>query len=91
MTMKDILINRGFTEKQATRLTEELSNIDERLQKALEKWLKDGTETDFSAEGFSVIGLKQQYEMTYPAALLSIDWVLKDPDNAVICIKKGLR
>lgn len=91
MTMKDILINRGFTEKQATRLTEELSNIDERLQKALEKWLKDGAETDFSAEGFSVIGLKQQYEMTYPAALLSIDWVLKDPDNAVICIKKGLR
>lgn len=89
--MKDILINRGFTEKQATRLTEELSNIDERLQKALEKWLKDGAETDFSAKGFSVIGLKQQYEMTYPAALLSIDWVLKDPDNAVKCIKKGLR
>ena len=53
--------------------------------------LKDGAETDFSAEGFSVIGLKQQYEMTYPAALLSIDWVLKDPDNAVKCIKKGLR
>ena len=89
--MKEILINRGFTKKQASRLTEELSNIDERLKTALEKWLKDGAETDFSAEGFSVIGLKQQYEMTYPAALLSIDWVLKDPDNAVKCIKKGLR
>lgn len=89
--MKDILINRGFTEKQASRLTGELSNIDERLKTALEKWLKDGTETDVSAEGFSIIGLKQQYEMTYPAALLSIDWVLKDPANAVKCIKKGLR
>lgn len=89
--MKDILINRGFTEKQASRLAEELSNIDERLKTALEKWLKDGTETDYSAESFSIIGLKQQYEMTYPAALLSIDWVLKDSDNAVKCIKKGLR
>lgn len=89
--MKDILINRGFTEKQASRLAEELSNIDERLKDALDKWLKDGTETDYMAEGFSIIGLKQQYEMTYPAALLSIDWVLKDPDNAVKCIKKGLR
>lgn len=89
--MKDILINRGFTEKQASRLAEELSNIDERLKTALEKWLKDGTETDFLAADFSIIGLKQQYEMTYPAALLSIDWVLKDPDNAVKCIKKGLR
>ena len=89
--MKDILINRGFTEEQSARLEEELSNVDERLKTALEKWLKDETETDFSAEGFSIIGLKQQYEMTYPAALLSIDWVLKEPDNAVKCIKKGLR
>jgi len=89
--MKDILIKRGFTEKQASRLAEELSNIDERLKYALDKWLKDGTETDYMAEGFSIIGLKQQYEMTYSAALLSIDWVLKDPDNAVKCIKKGLR
>lgn len=89
--MKDILINRGFTKKQASRLAEELSNIDERLKDALDKWLKDGTETEYMAEGFSIIGLKQQYEMTYPAALLSIDWVLKDPDNAVKCIKKGLR
>ena len=89
--MKDILINRGFTEKQASRLAEELSNIDERLKDALDKWLKDGTETEYMAESISIIGLKQQYEMTYPAALLSIDWVLKDPDNAVKCIKKGLR
>ena len=89
--MKDILINKGFTEKQASRLAEELSNIDERLKDALDKWLKDGTETDYMADGFSIIGLKQQYELTYPAALLSIDWVLKDPDNAVKCIKKGLR
>ena len=89
--MEETLTKRGYTQKQASRLAEELENIDERLKPALDNWMKDETETDFMAECFTIFGLKQQYDMTYPAALLSIDWILKDPDNAVKCIKKGLR
>ena len=89
--MEEILTKRGYTQKQASLLTKELKDIDERLKPALDNWMRDETETDFRAEGFTLLGLKQQYDMTYPAALISIDWVLKDPENAVKCIKKGLR
>lgn len=89
--MEETLIKRGYTQKQALLLSKELKDIDERLKPALDNWMKDETETEFMAEGFTILRLKQQYGMTYPAALLSIDWILKDPDNAVKCIKKGLR
>lgn len=89
--MEETLIKRGYTQKQALLLSKELKDIDERLKPALDNWMKDETETEFMAEGFTILGLKQQYDMTYPAALLSIDWILKDPNNAVKCIKKGLR
>ncbi len=89
--MEETLTKRGYTQKQASLLAKELKDIDERLKPALDNWMRDETETDFMAEGFTVLGLKQQYNMTYPAALISIDWVLKDPENAVKCIEKGLR
>ena len=89
--MEETLIKRGYTQKQASLLSKELKDIDERLKPALDNWMIDGTETDYRAGHFTIMGLKRQYNMTYPAALLSIDWILKDPDNAVKCIKKGLR
>ena len=89
--MEEILIKRGYTEKQAKSAATELAHIDPRLKEALDRWLEDETETDFNAEGFSILGLKEKYEMTYPAALLSIDWVLKEPELAISCINKGIR
>ena len=89
--MEEILIKRGYTEKQAKSAASELAQINPLLKEALELWLKDETETDFHTEGFSILGLKEKYDMTYPAALLSIDWILKEPQLAISCINKGIR
>ena len=89
--MEEILIKRGYTEKQAKSAASELAQIDPLLKEALGLWLKDETETDFHTEGFSILGLKEKYDMTYPAALLSIDWILKEPQLAISCINKGIR
>lgn len=89
--MEEILKKRGYAEKQAKSAATELALIDPRLKEALGRWLEDETETDFSVEGFSILGLKEKYEMTYPAALLSIDWILKEPELAISCINKGIR
>ena len=86
-----MLVKRGFTQLQARKLAEELNKVDAKLRPALEKWLNDGFETDYTVQGFSISGLMKQYDLTYPAAILSLDWILKDPDNAIKCIKKGLR
>ena len=88
-------MNAHFVEDQTKKIQRFINNpflsVMPLIRMGCFNWMKDETETEFMAEGFTILGLKQQYDMTYPAALLSIDWILKDPDNAVKCIKKGLR
>lgn len=87
----EALIANQYSEKQAEGLLTELLTIDKVLIPCLEAWVTDGKESDFEAEGFSLLGLKTKYNMTYPAALLSIDWLLKDPKLAKEVINTGIK
>ena len=51
--------------------------------------MEQNEESDYAAEGFTLLELKQKFEMTYPAALLTIDWLLKEPDMAKKAIATG--
>lgn len=90
-TIQDILIERGFPEKQAISVASDLQAIDPALQNGLQSWLADQTETDFLIEGFKLSDLKQKFDMTYPAALLTMDWLIKDPELAKKSIQRGIR
>ena len=85
------LINHQYPERQAISVASELVLIDMQLVPMLEKWVCDGSETDVTIEDFSLMALKNKYEMTYPAALLTMDWLIKDPKGAKDCIIRGLR
>ena len=90
-TIQDILIERGFPEKQAISVASDLQAIDPALQNGLQSWLADQTETDFLIEGFKLSDLKQKFDMTYPAALLTVDWLIKEPELAKKSIQRGIR
>ena len=90
-TIQDILIERGYPEKQAISVTSDLQAIDPALQNGLQSWLADQTETDYLIEGFKLSDLKQKFDMTYPAALLTVDWLIKEPELAKKSIQRGIR
>ena len=81
-TIQDILIERGYPQKQAISISSDLQAIDPALQNGLQSWLADQTETDYLIEGFKLSDLKQKFDMTYPAALLTVDWLIKEPELA---------
>lgn len=89
--IKDTLIQRGYDEKKATGVADNLLKVSDCLKEAVEKWIADETETDFEVQNYSILELKEKFNMTYPAALLSIDWIIKDPIVAIKCIEKGIR
>ncbi len=86
-----ILIERGYPEKQAVPVASNLLNVDNQLQNGLHLWLTIGKETDYQIEGFKLSELKQKFDMTYPAALLTIDWLIKEPEMAIKGISRGIR
>ena len=89
--ISNILQERGYSGKQSVRVAAELHDIDDSLKILLNKWLVSEEESDYHAEGFSLLELKRKFDMTYPAALLTMDWLLKEPEKARECINRGIR
>lgn len=89
--IKNILVARGYTERQALVVASELFQVDDSLQQGLWHWLVSEEETDYTVEGFKLSELKYKFEMTYPAALLTIDWLIKEPERAVKSINRGIK
>lgn len=89
-TIKQTLIQRGYPEKAAILVADKLAKISPCLKPALDAWLSTGAEPEESAEGFSTKSLmEKQKNMKYPAALLSIDWLIREPNIAKPIIEKG--
>ena len=85
------LITRGYPGETASILAEDLFRISTVLEPCLHSWMESGEEVDYSVGDFSIKGLMQKYQLQYPAALLSIDWVIKDPVTATAAINRGVR
>jgi len=90
--IKTTLSERGYTEKQIPVLEEKLTKIDLSLKQGLDNWLEDSNaETDYTISGVTLSEIKKKFKMTYPAALLTMDWVIREPEKAIESINKGIR
>lgn len=85
------LIKNRYPNNVIDSVADELMSIDKKLIPLLLKWVEDNTETDYAVEGFTLLELKDVYKMSYPAALLSIDWLIKEPHIAKQAISKGIK
>lgn len=66
----------------AESLAGNILNLTGKFRSAAEKYLADGTKTEFYAEGYSLSGLMKQRGFNYLNALSVIDWLMKEPENA---------
>lgn len=85
--IKTILIKRGYNSERAELVANELTTIDLTLHEPLNRWLNAGVETDINVNGISLLELMRTYNLKYPAALLSIDWIIKNPKEALSVIR----
>lgn len=68
----------------------EMINVDRRLLPLVEKWM-NGENVDYSCHNYSIFELMKSRGMNYPAALLTIDWLIKEPEKAKKSLMKGIR
>ena len=90
--MKDIIIARtNCDEKTAERLETKLRNISQELTPILDAWLKEGIESsDVQYHGYSINSLMKKDGVKFTGALLTLDWVIRDPEKAKSVIEKGI-
>lgn len=89
--IKQVLLERGYTDKQANTVINDLLAMDESLKEGFSLWMKSEKETDYTIKGITLSELKKKFGMTYPAALLTMDWVIKEPKKAIESINQGIR
>ena len=89
--IKEVLLERGYTDKLVNAVIHDLMTIDESLKEGLSLWLESEKETDHTIQGIALSELKNKFGMTYPAALLTMDWLIKEPEKAIESINRGIR
>lgn len=91
-TLINTLIQRGYPEPAARQAAASLMKMNPSLQPPLHTWLEDGTAPCVESHGYSTDGLMNRFKgMTYPAALLTLDWLMREPDKAAHAIERGIR
>lgn len=93
MDIKKIIMDRiKCDEKEAKAIEDDLLVISPRLRQAVDKWLTDETiDDEIVIEGFRIKQLMNTYGMQFTGAILTMDWLIKDPDTARQAISQGIR
>ena len=91
--MKNIIMQRmNCEEAKAERLAVKLSTIEDALKPMLNEWLENGTETsDVEFGGYSINSLMEKHSMKFTGAILTLDWLIRDPKTATMAIKQGIK
>lgn len=88
----EILVKElDYSEYEAGITANDLLNLQPRFQLALEKWVTSREETVITIGAISSIKLMHEKKMTYPAALIALDWVATDPETAVPILTSDIR
>lgn len=88
----EILMQRGYTQRNASLVAEEMVNIAPQLQQYLEAWLMDKSYNEnYEVGEYSLKRLQEERRMNYPAALLTMDWLIKEPEAALRSLNRGIK
>ena len=87
-----LTMREKYAENKAQEVADDLMQLHQSLIPLFERWFDDpGDQDDLVAEGLSLKMLCDKLKMNYAAALLTMDWVIKEPAVAVPAIKSRFR
>jgi len=78
-----------YTEHEAKMVTEDLLVSQPQIQQSFDLWQASGDLPTLEVEGYTVQQLAKEHGMNPMAALLTLDWLLTDPESAKSAIAEG--
>lgn len=90
--IREILLSRGCPTQQVNTIAQKIENLSPQLKPAMNEWLDNESMPVAEVDGYTTASLMDQFKgMQYPAAILLLDWLIKDPETAKQAINKGIR
>lgn len=79
----------GYPENGAQLIAEKLINSSPEVQGAFLRFWETGEIPHLEVEDYTVSRLAEEHDMKPIAALLTLDWLIRDPAKAKASLKKG--
>lgn len=90
--IKEILLSRGCPANQVDTITAKIEKLSSQLKPAINEWLEHELMPVVDVDGYTTASLMEKFKgLQYPAAILLLDWLLKDPETAKQAINKGIK
>lgn len=92
LEIQEILMQRGYSQRNAKLVADELQEVASQLTIFRDRWLEDGAyNADYVVGEYSISRLCNERRMNYPAALLTLDWLIKEPKAALDSLNRGIK
>ena len=86
-----LAVREGYNTNAAIVAAHEAKSLSDELIPLFEAWLQDASNMqDYTAEGVSLLDMKNKTKSTYLAALLNMDWIIKEPERAIPAINSTI-
>lgn len=82
---------QGVPKDQTEELAQMLKKVNPVLYNAFRAYVKEGTELDLCIEGYTCQGLMKELGLSITGALLTMDWLIREPENAKKAIEEGIK
>ncbi len=91
MTIRERLLAEGCPENVVNNIAARLEHVSPALKNLVDRWAEEGQENSYEAEGYSIESIMKRLGVKYPSAVLTMDWLLRDPEQAKKAIAYGRR
>ena len=91
--MKQTIMQRlGCTEDYAEMVLQEVQQMHPLLKDAWDQWISDAKiDETVCVEGYTISQLMEEYDIPFTGAILTLDWLLKEPEQAKQALTYGVR
>lgn len=91
--MEKIIMERMHcTAEDAAQIAKDLTALDEQLKPVLTAWVENGpVDCNKEYNGYSLNSLMKGFGMQFTGALLTLDWLIKEPKAASAALAYGIR
>lgn len=83
-----LMAHHDYNVREAASAAAKLSALQPALQEPFEHWWKTGKLPELNVEGFTAQELIEERGMTPPAAILVLDWLLREPTVARLALQR---
>lgn len=85
-----VIAEFGYREQDAERVANSLQTCAPVIQKAFEQWWRNGSiDAGLEIHGYTLKRLMDDYDFNPVNALLTLDWLLREPEMALAALSEG--